>query len=178
MQWGLMSGPARGYARLMKQLILPAVAAALLLLSFVRDRSRTAEAVRIAIRRFTGILAPFLAMLSLASLAITLVTPERLSALVSGEHVWVSTGLAAIIGSVALMPGFIAFPLAGILLENGVPYTVLAAFTVSLMLVGVATFPLERAYFGTGVSLLRNGLCLAVAMCIALVIGVVFGELL
>ncbi len=172
-----MSRPAREYAHLMKQLILPAVAATLLLVSFLRDRTRTAEAVRIAIRRFTGILAPFLAMLSLASLAITLVTPERLSALVSGEHMWLSTGLAAIIGSVALMPGFIAFPLAGILLENGVPYMVLAAFTVSLMLVGVATFPLERAYLGTGVSLVRNGLCLAVAMCVALVIGIVFGEL-
>jgi hypothetical protein len=85
-------------------------------------------------------------MLSLASLAITLVTPERLSALVSGERLWVSTGLAAIIGSVALMPGFIAFPL-------------------------------ERVYFATGVSLLRNGLCLAVTMRIALVIGLVFGEL-
>lgn len=172
-----MSRPAREYAHLMKQLILPAVAATLLLVSFLCDRTRTAEAVRIAIRRFTGILAPFLAMLSLASLAITLVTPERLSALVSGEHMWLSTGLAAIIGSVALMPGFIAFPLAGILLENGVPYMVLAAFTVSLMLVGVATFPLERAYLGTGVSLVRNGLCLAVAMCVALVIGIVFGEL-
>jgi hypothetical protein len=125
----------------MKQLILPARAAALLLVSFLGDRTRTAEAVRIAVRRFTGILAPFPAMLSLASLAITLVTPERLSALVSGEHVCVSTGLAAIIGSVALMPGFIAFPLAGILLENGVAYMVLAAFKDRAAPPGSCVFP-------------------------------------
>jgi uncharacterized membrane protein YraQ (UPF0718 family) len=116
-------------------------------------------------------------MLALASLALTLVTPERLTSLVSGEHLLLSTGAAALIGSVALMPGFIAFPLAGILLDNGVPYMVLAAFTVSLMLVGVATFPLERAYFGTGVGVIRNVLCLAIALCVAIVIGLVFGEL-
>ncbi|NBF39445.1 MAG: hypothetical protein GVY14_03425 [Spirochaetes bacterium] len=161
----------------MSQLVLPLAAVVALAVSTLVDRGRTARALRIALRRFIAVLPPLLAMLCLASLALTAVSPALLTEAVSGENLAISTAIAAAIGSVALMPGFVAFPLAGILLDNGVPYTVLAAFTVSLMLVGVATFPLERAYFGARVSVVRNSLCLAIALCVALVIGLVFGEL-
>lgn len=116
-------------------------------------------------------------MLSLASLVLTAISPERVSVWVSGEHLLASTGIAALIGSVALIPGFISFPLAGILLSKGVPYMVLAAFTVTLMLVGVATFPVERAYFGSAVAIVRNVVCFAIALLVALAIGLAFGEL-
>ena len=159
-------------------MLLPLVALGALVLSVAVDRRRTVRALGVALSRFVGIVPPFLAMLSLASLALAAISPERLSAWVSGEHILASTGIAAAIGSVALMPGFIAFPLAGILLSKGVPYMVLAAFTVSLMLVGVATFPVERAYFGSGVAFVRNLICFAVALCVAVAVGLVFGELL
>jgi uncharacterized membrane protein YraQ (UPF0718 family) len=159
------------------KLALPAVAVLALLASAAVDRTRTGEALRIALRRFATILPPFVAMLSLASLVLTAISPERVSVWVSGEHLLASTGIAALIGSVALIPGFISFPLAGILLSKGVPYMVLAAFTVTLMLVGVATFPVERAYFGSAVAIVRNVVCFAIALLVALAIGLAFGEL-
>ncbi len=54
------------------------------------------------------------------------------------------------------MPGFIAFPLSGILLSKGVPYMVISAFTTTLMIVGVLSYPVEKAYFGTKVTIMRN----------------------
>jgi uncharacterized membrane protein YraQ (UPF0718 family) len=161
----------------MEKLALPVVAAVALAASVLVDRRRTAHALRVALRRFVSILPAFLTMLSLAAVALTVVSPERLSAWVSGEHLLASTGVAAVVGSVALMPGFVAYPLAGILLSNGVPYMVLASFTVTLMLVGVVTFPLERAYFGSGVALTRNALCLGIALSVALAVGLLFGEI-
>lgn len=116
-------------------------------------------------------------MLSAASLLLALVSPERIGAMFSHERLALGTGIAAVIGSAVLMPGFISFPLAGILLQNGVPYTVLAAFTVTLMLVGVATFPIERAYLGTRVAILRNVVSLGIALLVALAIGLAFGEI-
>lgn len=124
-----------------------------------------------------GIVPTFLVMLVLASVALAVVSPERVTSLVPGENLVVSSIVGALLGSIALMPGFIAYPLAGILLEQGVPYTVLAALTAALMLVGVATFPIERAYFGTPVALVRNVTCFAIALCVALGVGLYYGEL-
>jgi len=75
------------------------------------------------------------------------------------------------------MPGFIAFPLAGILLEKGVLYMVLSAFTSSLMLVGILTYPIEKDYFGAKVTIMRNSISLVITVIIALATGLAFGEL-
>ena len=53
---------------------------------------------------------------------------------------------------------------------------VLSAFTTTVMMVGIVTIPLERAYFGLKVTLARNLLSLAIALAVALVTGLVFGE--
>ena len=81
-------------------------------------------------------------------------------------------------GSITLMPGFIAFPLAGVLLEKGVSYTVLAVFTNSLMLVGIMTFPIEKKYFGFKMTMLRNIFGIFLALIVALATGLVFKELI
>lgn len=80
--------------------------------------------------------------------------------------------IAAGVGSVALIPGPIAYPLAGMLLERGVPYTVLAVFITTLMMVGVITFPVEREYLGTHTAGLRNLLSLAGALLVGLIMGI------
>ncbi len=161
----------------MADLALPLVAVLAVVASALADRRRTALGLRLALRRFVAIVPPFLVMLVLASVALAVVSPERISSLVAGENLVVSSIVGALLGSIALMPGFIAYPLAGILLQQGVPYTVLAALTAALMLVGIATFPIERAYFGTSVALVRNGTCFAIALCVALGVGLYYGEL-
>ncbi len=80
--------------------------------------------------------------------------------------------IAAVIGSVALIPGPIAYPLAGMLLERGVTYTVLAVFITTLMMVGVITFPVEKEYFGTHTAVLRNLLSFAGALLVGMIMGV------
>jgi len=64
------------------------------------------------------------------------------------------------------------------LLGKVVPYMVLSAFTSSLMMVGVLTFPVERKYFGTRIALIRNIIGLGISICVALVTGIFYGELL
>ncbi len=76
------------------------------------------------------------------------------------------------------MPGFIAFPLSGILLSKGVPYMVISAFTTTLMIMGVLSYPVEKAYFGTKVTIMRNAISFCIALVVALVTGLFFGEVL
>jgi uncharacterized membrane protein YraQ (UPF0718 family) len=74
------------------------------------------------------------------------------------------------------MPGYIAFPLGGILRGNGVSYMVISAFTTTLMMVGVLTFPVEKAYLGFKAALIRNILSFLIALIVAVFIGMFFGE--
>ena len=85
--------------------------------------------------------------------------------------------IALVFGSVTIMPGFVAFPLCGILLKKGVSYGVLAAFTNSLMLVGIVTFPVEKAYLGTKTTIIRNLIYFLLSLFVAILIGIVYKEL-
>ena len=162
----------------MDTLIITGVAVVALLVSLIADRGKTLRALRIAGRRFVGLLPSFLTMLAAVSLVLALVPQQTIARYLGGENTWLATLAGALAGSVTLMPGFIAFPLAGILLERGVAYMALSAFTTTLMMVGVLTYPIERRYLGPRVTVIRNALSLLVALAVAVVTGLYFGEVL
>ena len=140
------------------------------------NRKKTLTAFKIAGRTFVVVLPAFLVMLVLVSIVLYLVPEEFISSYLGGDNKYLSVLLASLIGSIILMPGFIAFPLCGILLEEGVLYMVLSAFTTTLMMVGVLTYPVESAYLGRKVTIMRNTISFIIALIIALVTGILFGE--
>jgi uncharacterized membrane protein YraQ (UPF0718 family) len=158
-------------------LFLYIITAVLLVLSFVLNRKKTISGIKNAASRFMNILPPLLLMIVLVSVALYLVPERLITEYLADGNKYLSTLTASLIGSIALMPGFIAFPLAGILKSRGVTYMAISAFTTTLMMVGVLTFPVERLYFGTKVAIARNIISLCIALCVATVTGLVFGEL-
>lgn len=162
----------------MEKYIIAAVAVSALAVSALVDRKRTGKALKIAGRRLSSLLPSFLTMLAIVSLILTVVREETIARTLGGEgSLFAASVVAAAFGSISLMPGFIAFPLAGILLEKGVAMMVLAAFTTTLMMVGVVTYPIERRYFGARVTITRNVLSFFAACLIAFVVGLYFGEI-
>ena len=153
------------------------IAGIALLVSFAINRGKTLKAIKIAFRRFTNILPAFLVMLVLISIVLFLVPDELISRYLGADNKLIGVLLAAVLGSVTLMPGFVAFPLSGILLQKGVAYTVIATFTTTLMMVGVLTYPIEKAYLGIKVTVLRNIIGLLIALCVAVVIGIFYREI-
>ena len=147
-----------------------------LVISFIVSRDKTLRAVKMAARRFFNILPVFLTMLILVSIALFLVPDDFIKVYLGVENKYLAMLSASLLGSAIIMPGFISFPLAGLLLNEGVPYMVLSAFTTTLMMVGVLTFPVEKAYLGTRVTIVRNVISFFVALVIALVTGIFFGE--
>ena len=117
-------------------------------------------------------------MLIFISILLYLIPNELIMQYLGGSGQIQGLFIALFFGSVTIMPGFVAFPLCGILLKKGVSYAVLAAFTTSLMLVGVVTFPIEKAYFGTKVTIIRNLISFFLSLLVAILIGIVYGELL
>ena len=153
------------------------VAGLALLVSLIFSREKTLRALKIAARRFIRILPAFLIMLILISVALYLVPDELISRYLGSDNKFTAMALASLLGSVTFMPGFITFPLAGILVQKGVAYMVIAAFTTTLMMVGVLTAPIEKAYFGLKVTVIRNVVGFFIALAVAIMIGLFFGEI-
>ena len=147
------------------------------MISLIASREKTLKAVKIAVRRLVNILPAFLTMLVLISVVLFLVPDSMISDYLGSNNRFVGVFFALFIGSIILMPGFIVFPLCGILLERGVQYMVLSAFTTTLMMVGVLTYPVEKQYFGIRVTIIRNALSFLIAIIIASVTGIFFGEI-
>ena len=162
----------------MDMLIIAGVAVAALVVSLVADAKKTGRALAIAGTRLLALLPSFLTMLAAVSLVLTLVPEETIVRYLGSDNRFLAVLGGALVGSVTLMPGFIAFPLAGILLSKGVAYMALSAFTTTLMMVGVLTYPIERRYLGMRVTIIRNALSFAVAIVVALMTGLYFGEVL
>ena len=149
-----------------------------LVLSIICDVKKTIKGLKIAVKRFGRILIPLSIMLMLVSVILSLIPEQVITEYLSGGNKYANTLLASIIGSVTMLPGFIAFPLSGMLKDKNVTYMVISAFTTTLMMVGILTFPIEKEYFGVRVALLRNSISFIIALVVALATGILFGELL
>ncbi len=158
--------------------VLYIITAVSLLISLLCDRRKTGKALIGAVKKMRNILIPFLNMLIFVSVVLFAVPDEMIAKYLSHSDHFTGIITASLLGSITLMPGFIAFPLCGILLEKQVDYSVLSAFSTTLMMVGIVTFPIEKKYFGTKITLMRNGISFAIALTIALVTGLFYGEIL
>lgn len=153
--------------------MLIVVTAVALLLSFIADKQKTVKALVKGGKMLLAILPDILIVLLLAATLLGVVPAQTIAAVLGRESGAAGYALAASIGSIAMIPGFVAFPLASILQKNGVTLDILAVFITTLIMVGIITLPVEQKYFGCKVALLRNALSLIGAIIIGLLIGVI-----
>lgn len=146
---------------------------ALLAASYVKNKQKTKQALKKAWKSFENILPQFLAILLLIGFILAMLDKETISMLLGKESGMTGMAIAAIIGSITLIPGFIAFPLAASLLSAGAGYGQIAMFVTTLMMVGVVTLPLEITYFGKRLAIKRNLLAFAYAVVSSFIIGAV-----
>lgn len=159
----------------MESIVVYGLAVVFLIVSYLKDKTKTKQALKKSYNAFSGILPDFLAVLALVGLALTLLPPETITILLGRTSGWLGMALASIVGSISLIPGFVAFPLAKSLLDAGAGIPQIAVFVTTLMAVGFVTAPLESKYFGRKETLIRNGLSFIWAFVVAGVVGVVVG---
>ncbi len=160
----------------MQNIILYAVAIALILASFFKDRQKTKKALMKAWKSFENIMPQFLGIFVFIGIVLAILNPQIISKIIGGSSGWLGVLLASLVGAITLIPGFIAFPLSAMLLQGGAGYMQIGAFISSLMMVGVVTLPLEIRYFGRKAALMRNLLAFAFSFLVAFVIGKVVGR--
>ena len=104
---------------------------------------------------------------------LALVDEQTISKLLGKESGVLGMGIAATIGSITLIPGFIAFPLAASLLAAGAGFGQIAMFLTTLMMVGLVTLPLEITYFGKQIAIKRNIYAFIYAVVSSFIIGAI-----
>ena len=158
-------------------IILAVITSIVLIISSLKDKQKTLSGLKKAGKKFITILLPLTIVVFSVSVVLYFIPENVIAEYLSRGNKYVQLLIASLFGSITLMPGFVAFPLAGILKQNNVPFMVISGFTSTLMMVGILTFPVERKYFGFRIALLRNSLSYVTAMIVSLITGIVFGEI-
>lgn len=142
-----------------------------LIISFIKSREKTKMVLKKAWKSFENIMPQFLSIILLIGVMLAVLTPEQISMFLGKESGIMGVIMAAFIGAITLIPGFVAFPLASALLHNGAGITQIAAFVSTLMMVGIVTIPVEIQYFGKKVTIIRNLSAFVFSLVVAMVMG-------
>jgi len=155
--------------------ILYGITVALLVISYFKDKKKTKMSLKKAWKAFENILPEFLVVILLVGVLLAVSNPKAIGEVIGSNSGWLGVMFAAVVGSVTLIPGFVAFPTAAMLLQNGAGYMQIGAFVSTLMMVGIVTMPVEIKYFGKKLTILRNILAFIFSFLVAYIIGLVVG---
>lgn len=155
----------------MSNYILYGITILLLCTSYYKDKKKTKMALKKSWKAFENILPEFLGVIMIVGVLLAVMNPEVISRIIGGNSGWFGVIVAAVVGAVTLIPGFVAFPTAAMLVENGAGYMQIAAFVSTLMMVGVVTIPVEIKYFGKKLTFLRNLFAFIFSFLVAYLIG-------
>jgi len=155
----------------MFSLILWILAALLLIISWSKNKDNTTNSLKLAFKFFRSMTLLILITIWIIGFLLAFLPSEILSKTVGQEAGFNGIILAALFGSIVLIQAFIAFPLAGSLLLQGANISAIAAFVTTLVMVGVATIPLEIKLLGRKFAFWRNALSFVFALIIASIMG-------
>ena len=143
----------------------------LLVISYYKDKKKTKMALKKAWKAFENILPEFLTVIMFVGVLLAVLNPEVISKIIGNNSGWFGVIIAAMVGAITLIPGFVAFPTAAMLLQNGAGYMQIGAFLSTLMMVGIVTMPVEIKYFGKKLTILRNLFAFIFSFLVAYIIG-------
>ncbi|MCD2346138.1 permease [Clostridium guangxiense] len=155
----------------MSNYILYGITLILLTISFYKDKKKTRMALKKAWKSFENILPEFLGVIMLVGVLLAALNAEVISKIIGSSSGWIGVIVAALVGSITLIPGFVAFPTAAMLMKNGAGSMQIAAFISTLMMVGIVTMPVEIKYFGKKLTILRNLFAFIFSFIVAFIIG-------
>lgn len=149
------------------------IAVILFFFSLVKSKETTVDAMKKSRRMMGSMIGEIVAIIFMIGLVLTFIPPETIKTVLGTSSTYISTFFSALVGSVTLIPAFVAFPLVGSLVDVGASIVPAVAFLTTLTMVGIVTFPLEKKEFGTKFAILRNLFSFGFAIIIALMMGVV-----
>ena len=155
----------------MTTLILYSLCIILLIISFIKDRSKTKKALLDGLKSLENIMPQFLTIIFIVGMMLSILDTNTISNFIGKDSRLMGIILASIVGSITMMPTFVAFSLGDSLLKNGGGYAQVAALISTLTMVGFITFPLESQYIGKKAAYYRNILAFLFSFIVAFILG-------
>ena len=137
-------------------IILYILAAAAMLVSIIKNVNKSKSALFKAWKMFIKLLPNVIAIMVFVGISLSVLTPDVISKILGQNSGILGIFLAGILGSVAIIPSFVVFPMGATLYANGAGLPQVAILMNTLMSVGVATFPVEQSVFGKRFAIARN----------------------
>ncbi len=145
-----------------------AAAAALMLLSYFKDKNKTKKALITTGKIALNVLPVLFFIFILMGVIQLFVTKELVAKLLGTESgIW-GILIGEIVGAVALIEPAAVFPFSGSLISKGATYGVIYAFVSTAVLIGIATLPAEITFMGKKFTVVRNILSFVLIFLIAL----------
>jgi uncharacterized membrane protein YraQ (UPF0718 family) len=142
-------------------------------ISFTKDKYKTKAALLISWKMFRNVLPDLLAIMLFVGLALSLLTPSLISSIIGENSGLLGIIYSTLIGSIALVPSFIVFPLGHTLVQNGAALPQVAVLMSTLISVGLTTLSMEQKTFRRSFAYARNISAIIMSLLFALIIGVV-----
>lgn len=158
----------------MTSIILYSIAIIFLIISFFKDKNKTKKSLVIALKSFENIMPQFLSIIIIVGILLSFLDTKTISHIIGESSGFVGVIFSAIIGSITMMPTFVAFSLGNTLLLNGAGYAQVATLISTLVMVGIMTFSLEAKYIGNKAAFLRN----IIAFLFSIIVGLILGKVM
>jgi len=147
--------------------------AILLIISYKKDKEKTKKALVKALKSIENILPQFLGIILVVGITLSIFNPEMISKIIGSNSGIGGVFLSAILGSIAMMPTFVAFSTGDMLLKSGAGISQVATLISTLTLIGIITVPLESKYIGKRATIYRNILAFAFSIIVGFFVEVV-----
>ncbi|MDD4570039.1 MAG: hypothetical protein PHE70_07950 [Tepidanaerobacteraceae bacterium] len=158
----------------MSSLILYLVTVLLFVLSYITDKDKTKKAFLKGCKSLTNMMPQFLGIIFIVGITLALLKPETISRILGSSSGAFGVLLSAVLGSIAMMPTFVAFSTGDMLLKSGAGIAQVAALISTLTLIGIITIPMESKYIGKRATLYRN----IVAFFFSIIVGFLLKEVI
>ncbi len=159
----------------MSTIILILIAGSLLGYSVFKSKEKTKESLKISRHLLANTFVEVIGVLALVGWVLAILPPGLIKQWLGNSNHFLSIILAATVGTITIIPAFIAFPLSKSLLHSGASTAAIAAFITTLTMVGFATMPIEMRFFGKKFTLHRLWISFLAALVIAILMGVILG---
>lgn len=154
--------------------IIYGLAFILLVVSFIKDKNKTKQGLKKAIKSFSKLMPVLIPLFLFVGILLAVITPEFISTILGEESGFLGYVIGMSVGSITFMSPFVAYPLGQELLENGAAYPQVAGFLVTLMSVGLVYFAMETRFFNKKAAIYRNLISFIGAIFVVLVVLVVY----
>lgn len=159
----------------MTSYIIYSICIIVIIISFFKDKEKTKIGVKNGLKSFENIMPQFLFIMIIISIVLCVVNPITISKLIGPKSNFLGILLSSTVGSITMMPTFVAFSTGDSLLRSGAGIAQVSALISTLTMVGILTFTLEASYIGKKAAFYRNFLAFLFAFFVAFFVGGVLG---